>query len=67
MTNLEKALEIMKNEFDMEMAASKASDEMMKKTLNPIKRLQLSKSKKTFIDHAFGIKLAMDKIKREIK
>ena len=67
MTNLEKALEIMKNEFDMEMLAAKASDEMMKKTLNPIKRLQLSKSKKTFIDHAFGIKLAMDKIKREIK
>ena len=67
MTNLEKALEIMKNEFDMEMMAAKASDEMMKKTLNPIKRLQLSKSKKTFIDHAFGIKLAMDKIKREIK
>ena len=67
MTNLEKALEIMKNEFDMEMAAAKASDEMMKKTLNPIKRWQLSKSKKTFIDHAVGIKLAMDKIKREIK
>ena len=67
MTNLEKALEIMKNEFDMEMEASKASDEMMKKTLNPIKRLQLSKLKKTFIDHAVGIKLAMDKIKREIK
>ena len=67
MTNLEKALEIMKNEFDMEMALSKASDEMMKKTLNPIKRLQLSKLKKTFIDHAVGIKLAMDKIKREIK
>ena len=67
MTNLEKALEIMKNEFDTEMAASKASDEMMKKTLNPIKRLQLSKLKKTFIDHAVGIKLAMDKIKREIK
>ena len=67
MTNLEKVLEIMKTEFDMEMAAAKKSDEMIKKTLNPIKRLQLSKSKKTFIDHAFGIKLAMDKIKREIK
>ena len=67
MTNLEKALEVMKNELDMEMMAAKASDEMMKKTLNPIKRWQLSKSKKTFIDHAFGIKLAMDKIKREIK
>ena len=67
MTNLEKALEIMKNEFDMEMMAAKASDKMMKKTLNPIKRLQLYKAKKIFIDHAVGIKLAMDKIKREIK
>ena len=67
MTNLEKALEIMKNEFDMEMAASKASDEMMKKTLNPIKRWKISKIKKTFINHAVGIKLAMDKIEKEIK
>ena len=67
MTNLEKALEIMKNEFDMEMAASKASDEMMKKTLNPIKRWQMSKIKKTFVDHAVGIKLTMDKIEKEIK
>ena len=67
MTNLEKTLEIMKNEFDMEMAASKASDEMMKKTLNPIKRWQISKIKKTFIDHAVGIKLVMDKIEKEIK
>ena len=67
MTNLEKALEIMENEFDMEMTSAKVSDEMMKKTLNPIKRLQLSKSKKRFFDHAIGIKLAMDRIKREIK
>lgn len=67
MTNLEKALEIMKTEFDMEMASAKKSDEMIKKTLNPIKRLQFSKLKKRFIDHAVGIKLAMNKIQLEIK
>lgn len=62
----EQAMEILKNERDMELKCAKKTYESMKRTINPFKRIALKKSIKMFMNHSVGIDIAIHSIKREI-
>ena len=62
----ERAMEILKNERDMELKCAKKTYELMKLTINPFKRIALKKSIKMFMNHSVGIDIAIHSIKREI-
>lgn len=65
MTTNEKAIEILKDEYDKEMMCAKTSYRMMNKTFNPIKRIRLWRSCNRFKDHCFGINLAIRRLEKE--
>lgn len=62
----EKIIEVLNDELDKEMKCAKMSDQLMRKTLNPIKRISYLMSRKRFQDHCFGIHLAIRRIEKEI-
>ena len=62
----EQAMRILKNESDMELKCAKKTYELMKRTINPFKRIALEKSRKRFLDHTFGIDLAIRAIKKKL-
>lgn len=65
MTTKEKAIEILKDEYDKEMACAKTSYRMYTKTFNPIRRIRLWRSCNRFKDHCFGINLAIRRLEKE--
>lgn len=65
MTTKEKAIEILKDEYDKEMMCAKASYRMMNKTFNPIRRISLWKSCNMFKEHCIGINLAIRRLEKE--
>lgn len=67
MTDYEKIISIIEDEYSMEMNAALAVERLIKKTLNPFKRLYLKKHKNMFLDHAIGIRLVMNKIHKEFE
>ncbi len=67
MLNYEKIIELLKDEYDKEMTCAKITDQLMRKTLNPIKRISYLMSRKRFQEHCFGISLAIRRIEKEIE
>lgn len=67
METYEKILEVLEHERDMELKSAKTGMELLDRTRNPIRRWHLKKSIKSFMDHAFGIQLGIDSIKRNFK
>lgn len=65
MTTKEKAIKILKDEYDKEMACAKASYKMFAKTFNPIKRIIYWRSCNMFREHCFGINLAIRRLEKE--
>ena len=55
-----------KNECDEELDCAKTTYELIKNTKNPFKRIALEKSRKRFLDHVFGIDLAIRAIKKKL-
>lgn len=67
MDKYEQVMEILKDEHDKELECVHVTKELMKHTLNPIRRIRMKDSCKMFIDHAIGIELAIHRIQREIE
>lgn len=65
MTTKEKAIEILKDEYDKEMALAKASYKMFRETFNPIKRISYWRSCNRFREHCFGIYMAIYRLRKE--
>lgn len=66
MDKYEQIMEILKNERNKELECAKTTYELMKSTKNPFKRIALEKSRKRFLDHSFGIDLAISAIKKKL-
>ena len=60
-----KIIYALKEERDQEMQCAITSYEFMKKTLNPFKRIKYSLSSDRFMEHVFGIDLAIRRIQKE--
>lgn len=67
MTDYERVMKILQEECDAELLSAKTADQLMKKTLNPIKRIKMRASRRRFMDHCVGISLAILRIKREME
>ena len=67
MTDYERIMKILQEVYDAELISAKATDQLMKKTLNPIRRIKMRASRRRFIDHCVGISLAMSQIKRKME
>ena len=65
-TNYENVMEILANERDMELQCAYRTKEFMNKTWNPIQLYRLWLQRRTFLDHATGIKLAMYQIRKRM-
>lgn len=63
----EQAMEILKNERDMELECAKKTYELMKGIRNPFKRIALKKSIKMFMNHSVGIDIAISAIERKLR
>lgn len=64
---IEKAMEILEDERMQEFKSAILTKELLRKTVNPFKRMELRKSCEMFMDHSVGIELAMLRIKRELE
>lgn len=64
---IEKAMEILEDERMQEFKSAILTKELLRKTVNPFKRMELRKSCERFMDHSIGIELAILRIKREIE
>ena len=67
MTEYERIMNILQEAHDAELMTAKVTDQLMKKTWNPIRRIKMLVSRRRFMDHCVGISLAMLRIKREIE
>lgn len=67
MTEYERIMNILQEAHDAELMTAKATDQLMKKTWNPIRRIKMRASRRSFMDHCIGISLAMLRIKREME
>lgn len=67
MTDYERIMKILQQVYDAELISAKTTDQLMKKTLNPIRRIEMRASRKRFIDHCVGISLVMSQIKKEME
>ena len=67
MTDYERVMKILHEERDAELLSAKTADQLMKKTLNPIKRIKMRASRRRFLDHCVGISLAISRVKREME
>ena len=67
MTDYECIMNILQQVHDAELMSAKTTDQLMKKTLNPIRRIKMLASRRRFMDHCVGISLAMLRIKREME
>ena len=67
MTDYERIMKILQEVYDAEFISAKTTDQLMKKTLNPIRRINMRADRKRFIDHCVGISLAMSQIKRKME
>lgn len=63
----EEIMDIIDVEWHEELMCAKKSKWLMKKTLNPIRRLRLYLDAKRFMDHVFGIELVKHKIEKLAK
>ena len=61
---MKEIMTILERERIMELKCADKSKELMKKTLNPFRRIACKKMYKTFIDHSIGIQLAQNALKR---
>lgn len=62
---IEKTMEILEDERMKELECAMHTKELLRKTINPFKRMELRKSCETFMSHSVGIELAILRIKRE--
>lgn len=67
MTDYERIMKILQQVHDAELTTAKTTDQLMKKTLNPIRRIKMRASSRRFMDHCIGISLAMSQIKRKME
>lgn len=65
--NYEKIMDILDDVRVKEFACAEKTWVLMKKTLNPFKRIMYKKSHDRFMDHVVGIQLAINRINKEIK
>lgn len=63
----EQAMEILKNERDMELKCAKKTYELMKGIRNPFKRIALKRTAHMFTYHSVGIDLAILAIERKLR
>jgi len=63
--NYQEIMAILEEEQKKELECARKTAELMRRTLNPFRRIQLKKGFDTLIDHAAGIELAIGRIKRE--
>lgn len=64
---LNKILEVLENEKDMELSCAHKCEQMIRKTWNPFKRRNLKESREMFLQHVVGINMAIRKIKKEFE
>ena len=57
-------MSIIENERDAELECAKRSEWIMKKTLNPIRKIRSYISKKMFMNHVVGIELVICQLKK---
>lgn len=67
MTDYERIMNILQQVHDAELMSAKTTDQLMKKTWNPIRRIKMRASRKSYMNHCVGISLAMLRIKREME
>lgn len=67
MTDYERIMKILQQVHDAELISAKTTDQLMKKTLNPIRRIKMRASRKRFLDHCVGISLAISQVKRKME
>lgn len=60
----EEIMNIIENERNAELECAKKSEWIMKKTLNPIRKIKCYLSKKMFMNHVVGIELVIYKLKK---
>lgn len=63
--NYEDILKRLEKERVCELACANVSKDLMTKTLNPFRKFSCYQSYKRFMDHVFGIDLAIQCVKRE--
>lgn len=61
------AMKILEDERVMELTCAMRSKDLMKKTLNPFKRIKYKQASKMFMNHSIGIQQAIYRINREIE
>ena len=60
--NYDKIMQIIQEEFDAEMECAEIADRLMRKTLNPIRRISLWRQREYFRQHCSGINLIKARI-----
>ena len=65
--DLDKVIEVMKREKFEAIACAKKCEWLMKKTINPFRKLICKRDIRRFMDHAVGIDLAIYQIKKEFE
>ena len=58
----DKIMRIIQEEFDAEMECAEIADQLMRRTLNPIKRISLWQQREYFRQHCSGINLIKARI-----
>lgn len=63
--NYDNVVKGLHDELDTEMQCAEIADKLMRKTWNPIKRISLWRERERFMQHCFGIELAISRIELE--
>lgn len=66
-TKYDSVMAILEDEYSKELECAMRTKEIMKKTLNPFKRIKQKRMYATFMNHSTGIHIAMHRIKRELE
>ena len=64
--NYKDAMDVVYNPFKNEMECAKIAKELMKKSLNPFRKIACWRSYKMFIQHCIGIEMAMRSLNQKI-
>ena len=67
MPNVKDVMMILEDECKRELECARRTKELLRRTRNPFRRMQLKSHYKIFIDHSIGIQQAIYRIKRELE
>ena len=63
MNNIDAIIKMLEQEREWELACAIETRILMRKTLNPVKRIRLKLQAQMFMDHALGIGMCIRKVK----